>query len=379
LVSQGIKVTTDVEGSGASTEESGAAPVAEKEERKIVAPGNEELLRSQNEALWKEYIDGGWAHTSLLEPGGLVCRMPMQIEMLQQMRRGITEGPAKVLRGRLEAELPDVDVLGEGGRSKEELFDTWSKNTNYCYRLAEAIVSDLLDTVAAKADSEQRLRITDLDAIDRELLLMYASEQEAWQSVCLVLSCPEGSTTIAGDAVALNRPLGLGRISEMEAGLILNGQPSSGTPGRFDDTVVKGWMETFASSRGLYAGGPVGRGGPQDSLEPATLVHGFEELPGAEEIAPGTKIYTGGVEAAIDAVRSGKYNALDFRWFLGRHKNLNTANGKWLPVACARPVALKQCLGLPKPLWHEVLELCGGEPAEISRLEFQKRMDLNEE
>ena len=32
-------------------------------------------------------------------------------------------------------------------------------------------------------------------------------------------------------------------------------------------------------------------------------------------------------------------------------------------------VALKQCLGLPKPLWHEVMELCGGECATLSRLE----------
>ena len=43
-------------------------------------------------------------------------------------------------------------------------------------------------------------------------------------------------------------------------------------------------------------------------------------------------------------------------------------DGAWRPGAGARPVALKQCLGLPKPLWHEVLELCGGECRELSRL-----------
>jgi putative transcriptional regulator len=45
-------------------------------------------------------------------------------------------------------------------------------------------------------------------------------------------------------------------------------------------------------------------------------------------------------------------------------------------VACARALALKQCIQLPKPLWHEVMEFCGGELSEISKLEFQKRTDL---
>ena len=48
-------------------------------------------------------------------------------------------------------------------------------------------------------------------------------------------------------------------------------------------------------------------------------------------------------------------------------------------MACARSVALKQCLGLPKPLWHEVLELCGGELGELSSIELLKRSDLEPE
>ena len=39
-------------------------------------------------------------------------------------------------------------------------------------------------------------------------------------------------------------------------------------------------------------------------------------------------------------------------------------------------MALKQCLGLPKPLWHEVMELCGGELAAWSTIELRKRTDL---
>ena len=41
-----------------------------------------------------------------------------------------------------------------------------------------------------------------------------------------------------------------------------------------------------------------------------------------------------------------------------------------------RPVALKQCLQLPKPLYHEVMELAGGRLSELSKLELLKRDDL---
>ena len=97
---------------------------------------------------------------------------------------------------------------------------------------------------------------------------------------------------------------------------------------------------------------------------------------GAVEVAPGTRIFTGGIDAAVDAILEGTRTPLDFRWFVGRRTDVSTADGAWCPIACARPVALKQCLGLPKPLWHEVLELCGGEAAELSRIELLKRTDL---
>ena len=105
-------------------------------------------------------------------------------------------------------------------------------------------------------------------------------------------------------------------------------------------------------------------------------IHGFA-LDGAEELAPGTRIFVGGVEAAVAAVLSGERRPLDFRFFIGRRNDVSTRDGgAWSSIACARPVALKQCLGLPKPLWHEVLELCGGEMAELSRIELLKRPDL---
>ena len=83
--------------------------------------------------------------------------------------------------------------------------------------------------------------------------------------------------------------------------------------------------------------------------------------------------------AAQDDARlalDGRATPLDFRWFIGRQGPLRSAGSEWQSVACARPVALKQCLGLPKPLWHEVMELCGGECAALSAIELLKRDDL---
>ena len=119
-------------------------------------------------------------------------------------------------------------------------------------------------------------------------------------------------------------------------------------------------------------------GGPREQVAGGTLIHGIEALPDAMEVAPGTRIFEGGVEAVVDGVLGGTIAPLDVRWFVGRHTELSAADGGWQAVACARTIALKQCLGLPKPLWHEVLELCGGEPAELSRLEIVKRPDVEE-
>lgn len=68
---------------------------------------------------------------------------------------------------------------------------------------------------------------------------------------------------------------------------------------------------------------------------------------------------TGGVDAAIEGVLDKKYSPLEFRFFVGCHdyeeQKLDAAVqlGKYLPIACSRSLALKQCVSLPKPLWHE--------------------------
>ena len=72
-----------------------------------------------------------------------------------------------------------------------------------------------------------------------------------------------------------------------------------------------------------------------------------------------TLAISGGIDAAVKGVLEGEYSPLEFRFFVGCHKYKESALdvavhlGKYQPIACARSLALKQCISLPKPLWHE--------------------------
>jgi len=173
------------------------------------------------------------------------------------------------------------------------------------------------------------------------------------------------SSAAGADGVALNRPLAA-RGNRQLAELLLRQTGAA-------EALVGPLLAAFGDDLCAYLGGP------SEQESGGLLVHGDGSLEGAVEVSPGTRIFTGGERAAIEAVAAGRASPLAFRWFLGRHTGLTTGEGVWRAVACARPVALKQCLGLPKPLWHEVMELCGGECATLSRLEILKRDDLPSE
>lgn len=218
--------------------------------------------------------------------------------------------------------------------------------------------------------------------------------------MCLVLdrNVEKGTST----TIVLNRPMAM-KLTENLARLVLNGAFVSTSPQNKKDLVK--FMLAFGNECAVYVGGSQGQ------QEPAIMLHGIADLPGAVEIAPRTGIYKGGLPAAIEGVLEGKYKPLDFRFFVGRHEydestlDVQVLLGKYQPIACARSLALKQCISLPKPLWHEgkrligvlilvvasalltlpippptissiVLELCGGELKDISGLEMLKRDDL---
>ena len=133
-----------------------------------------------------------------------------------------------------------------------------------------------------------------------------------------------------------------------------------------------GFVQAFGDEAAVYVGGPDRQeapGMPSRWPRPVWVVG---------SVTWNARIFSGGFEAIVDAVIDGSRSPLDFRFFVGRRTGVSTADGAWRPVACARPIALKQCLGLPKPLWHEVQELCGGELGELSKIELLKRTDLGQ-
>lgn len=357
LIAGGIKLTTGPDASA------GAAEREVERARVVVAPRNEELLKAQNEQLYAEYVNGAWAHVSPPEPGGLMCRMPLQAQIMYYMRDERAAGPCSLwgerMREKLRAELPTATDVEAQGR--------WLANTEYCYRMIEGTVLETMREMQQRARARGSLDSSSMKEHELQLLRLFSAAQETWQEVCLVTAM-RGPDRAEG--VVLNRPLAK-QVDSSLANLLLGGEkPGAAAP---DDALLSRLVDAFGAKAGVYVGGP------DAQTERALLVHGHDGLPGAVEVSPGTRIYTGGLEAAIDGVLAGQLQPLDFRFFVGRHSALSTAQGEYVALACARPITLKQCLGLPKPLWHEVMELAGGECAKLSRIEITKRDDLPDE
>mmetsp|Transcript_4317 Transcript_4317/g.7196 ORF Transcript_4317/g.7196 Transcript_4317/m.7196 type:complete len:453 (+) Transcript_4317:113-1471(+) len=318
--------------------------------RKSVSKENEQLLRSQSKTLAEEYESGIWAHEAPKpEVGGLVLRMPLEVELYRNTKHSVM---GKKLRASIE----------EGDR-----IALW-------YRKAQIMCEQQMKKIAGMAE-EGQIDASKLDEESNDFLQMYLDNQETWQEVCLVVDGNNASGKAS--ALVLNRPMAF-KLTENLAQLVLQGSMAR------TNTVVKAnlpdlahFMRAFGTECAVYVGGP----DKQDA--PATLIHGFKDLLGAKEVSPGTNIYMGGMDAAIQGVIDGEYKALDFRFFVGKHcfednlLELECILGKYQPIACARPLALKQCIALPKPLYHEVLELCGGELKMISQLELLKRDDIS--
>jgi len=246
------------------------------------------------------------------------------------------------------------------------------------YKKAQLLIEHDMLEIAEKAEDNGQIDATALDDESSELLQLYLDNQETWQEVCLVLEKSETTGTAA--TLVLNRPMAL-KLTENLAQLVLYGayqtivdQTKLRRPKPKTDLVK--FLKAFGNECAIYIGGP------DEQDQPAEIVHGIADLPGAVEISPGSGIFCGGLDAAVDGVIMGKYRPLDFRFFVGRHSyhesllDVSVYLGKYQPVACARALALKQCISLPKPLWHEVLEHCGGDMKEISHLELSKRDDL---
>mmetsp|Transcript_51543 Transcript_51543/g.57569 ORF Transcript_51543/g.57569 Transcript_51543/m.57569 type:complete len:470 (+) Transcript_51543:80-1489(+) len=352
---------------------------------KSVSKANEELLNQQSKKLAKEYKDGVWAHeSSITEVGGLVVRLSLEAEIY---RSKDTLSIGKLLISRLERNENNSDntsIFQKTIDSNKNDDDDLScslivAQTLIWYRKAQLLIEEEMKKIAEKANGNGEIDPNGLPLESEDLLKLYIDCQQNWQEVCLVTERNEKD----GRAITytLNRPMAF-KLSETLAKILLFGaQMNAATNGRVPVSETNRYTKfllAFEKSCGVYIGGP------DMQEQPAVLIHGVPDLEGSREVSPGTGLFVGGIDAAIDGVLNGLYKPLDFRFFIGCHKykdgDLDFAinSNKYQPVACARSLALKQCIQLPKPLWHEVMEMCGGELREFSRLELMKRDDLKD-
>jgi hypothetical protein len=265
--------------------------------------------------------------------------MPLEVELYRNYRHSLMGRRLKDLLDQ-ERSLNNAD-----GSSVPLEIGIW-------YARAKRMVEQEMGKIANMADEEGQIDATRLKEEASEMLSLYLDNQETWQEVCLVIDRDDDGNS---KTLVLNRPMAF-QLTENLGRLVLLGafqqEVSSGAFGSSRQDLVR-FMMAFKQECAVYVGGPDEQGNP------ATLIHGIPDLPGAVEISPGSKIYQGGIEAAINGVLDGKYSALEFRFFVGCHSyeesTLEVAVhlGKYQPVACARSLALKQCISLPKPLWHE--------------------------
>ena len=218
------------------------------------------------------------------------------------------------------------------------------------YARAQQFLESEMQALASSADGEGQIDATSLSPLTAELLHLYLDNQETWQEVCLVTRYDAEKH----QAVVINRPMAL-KLTEHIAKLVLFGAfvgEDADEKFRLKKDLVR-FMMAFGQECAVYVGGP------DDQDKPATMIHGIPNLEGARELCPGTGIYEGGIPAAVTGILDGRYNPMEFRFFVGCHSfeesslDVQVLLGKYQPIACARSLALKQCISLPKPLWSE--------------------------
>ena len=345
---------------------------------KSVSKRNEKLLKSQNAELYKEYESGVWAHEAPApEVGGLLCRLPLEAEIYRnakycQVGRKLQDILERNDEDSTAAQIPSQSDDGLGS-SPGVSFSLLGAKTLYWYRKARALIDDETNKVTAGAVGGE-IDASTLSKESIDFLNLYLNHQDTWQEVCLVVERKENG---AGATLVLNRPMAF-TLSDSIARLVLFGAYRNDLSPEELELLVK-FSIAFDKEIYCYLGGP-------DELEKsAYILHGIAGLEGSKEIAPNTGIFMGhgaAIEAAVTLIMQGMYSPSDFRFFVGKHSyldgrlDLECVLGKYQPIACSRAVALKQCKALPKPLFHEVMELCGGELAELSKLELMKRDDV---
>ena len=378
-------------------------------------PANEALARAQSPSLSDLLTEPSWAHPiGAPEVGSLLLRLPLEVQLCvakdsywgrklrdfaaaERTRAAMAEGREKGLaasemqagdRGG-EDGAPDVD--GDGATS------SW--NEVLLYRVATRFLRRELQRIAQKGtvDGQGRLLLDPrtLGDADKALLDMHQKYLLTWQEVVLVTKHDAGDSS---DGVVINRPAATESTRELSAALAAALEPETDDVSTCD---AEAFQRAFGPRLAAYVGKPQPKAAPAETggdgdgasednakrgdrpKQTAMIIHGLPGLEGAHELSPGLGIFKGGSADAARRVADEQCDPYDFRFFIGKHTwaagelERDIKDGLYRPAACSRGVALKQCLGLPKPLWHEVMDMLGGTSAEISALEMARRATGN--
>lgn len=156
------------------------------------------------------------------------------------------------------------------------------------------------------------------------------------------------------------------------SGLVLN-RPLAATAGDLLSAGVFGRSCVLADE--LHAS-PVYLGGSEgfDDGRPVMAVHGID-VKGAAEPLPG--VFVSGVEELAPMLASGRLQAEEVRLFSGCTKwepgelERETDANEWFIASASAAFPLKQCIGLPTPLWRELMCAMGPVHEQIARHVFE--------
>lgn len=142
-------------------------------------------------------------------------------------------------------------------------------------------------------------------------------------------------------------------------GLVLN-RPLAGTCAALESTGLFGRSTDLKSSP--LAESPVYLGGPDALVDdaPVAVIHGSGKgLEGT--IEPLSGVYTSSVGVVLPLIESGELKAEDVRLFSGCVRwppgqlSSEVESGEWFAASASSAFPLSHCIGLPTPLWRELM------------------------
>ncbi|GAB5367016.1 hypothetical protein AAMO2058_001193700 [Amorphochlora amoebiformis] len=319
------------------------------------ATANLELLRHQNSELAEERH---WAHlTPYPSEGELLLRKPIELQIwhIPEYRQILERKLDPRLQHQLMRQPPQVVAL---------------------YTVAEDFLRDRMKMIYNKC-KDSRGRNAKLTRDDMNLLELYQNYMDTWQQVVYIT---DRDSRGGSRGVTINRPRPecVGTLWEERPEVM---------------TREKERFKRIFGSQVLYAGAPtvevevenkvsVGERGSRPS-RPRTREEKYKRRwrPVGDD---NDRIYASDIESACDSVESLGACPGHFRIIQGSREwapgevEAEIDAGLWFSVAASRSLILKHCVGLPKPLWHEIMEMVGDGALETSELEVRKRKESSD-